>query len=154
MKWMVCFFICWFVFAAAFDKKRLKRTVLAGLFSSAAQLSVDTIAIRSRLYQIQEPGLSFMGSSLFFTLGATFTMGILFAQTVPRSAGLQILNMAGWVVLFTTFETAAVHYGMMQYINWNIMMSINVNVLVMITMTWFSEHFVLAKDNHDKEKAS
>ncbi|MCL6459177.1 MAG: hypothetical protein K6T85_14320 [Gorillibacterium sp.] len=147
MKWIFCSIICWIVLLAIIDKKRAKRLFICGFLALTAQLLVDGFAIDEDFYVINDPAIPIFGSSLFFSIGVVLPMGVLVAQCTTRIRKYQVYNIVAWVVLFTLFEILAVHFKMMKHVDWTYSLSVIVNTMVMVMLTWFTEHFLLPQNS-------
>ncbi|MDD3652804.1 MAG: hypothetical protein PHO01_01270 [Desulfotomaculaceae bacterium] len=99
------------------------------------QILVDTGAMKLNLYRV-ETLIPFLGSSISFTFGVVFTIGILFAQTLPGSRLLQALNIIVIVALFSAEEYLYIKIGVLEYLNWNHLASIFINLLVFTSFSW------------------
>ncbi|MDD4170524.1 MAG: hypothetical protein PHD36_09805, partial [Desulfotomaculaceae bacterium] len=96
---------------------------------------VDTGAMKLNLYRV-ETLIPFLGSSISFTFGVVFIIGVLFAQTLPESRLLQALNIIAIVALFSTEEYLYIRVGVLEYLNWSHPASIFINLLVFTSFTW------------------
>lgn len=143
MKWVFCAVISWIVLLLVVDYKRLKVLSFSGFLALIAQLLVDGFAIDEDFYVINDPAIPIFGSSIFFSIGIVFPMGILVAQTTTRMRKWQTLNVIAWVFLFTLFEVLAVYFKMMVHVDWTFSLSVVINVMVMVLITWFTEHFLM-----------
>lgn len=133
--WMISAVIAWVIFLLLVDWSRLKYTVWGGVMTSMVQLLVDTGAIKLNLYRV-ESIFYILTSSFFFTFGVVFTIGILFAQTLPASRRLQALNILVLTALFGLQEILFVKVGVLEYLNWNHAASIFIDILVLTSYTW------------------
>ncbi|HOM03291.1 MAG TPA: hypothetical protein PLH43_10750 [Acetivibrio sp.] len=120
----------------------------SGALAFALQLITDTHAINYGLYQINEPVIDIMGSSLFFTVGPVFTVGTLFAQLHPQKRWLRIINIFVFSALFYFQEALLILTGNLVYTNWHFTNSIVINICVMIVLSWFS--IVVLNKKEDK----
>jgi hypothetical protein len=151
MRWFICSLICWLVLLLVVDRQRIRNILPAGLIAMFAQLAIDTVAIRANLYKILEPGIPIFGSSLFFTMGIAFPMGVLFVQTTPYKASYQLINITAWALLLTLFEGLALRFGMLKHLRWQLLLSLEVNLLVMFMLTWYAEHIVFPLEKERSE---
>lgn len=133
--WLVTMVIAWIVFFLLVEWTRLKYTIWGGVITAALQLLVDTGAIKLNLYRVESTGYV-ITSPVFFTFGVVFSVGILFAQTLPASRWLQALNILVITTLFSLQETLFAYVGALEYLNWNQSASIFVNLLVLSSLTW------------------
>ena len=152
MKWVFCAVICWIVLLLVVDYKRLKVLIFSGLLALISQLLVDGFAIDEDFYVINDPAIPIFGSSMFFSIGIVFPMGILVAQTTTRGRKWQTLNVIAWVFLFTLFEVLAVNFEMMVHVDWTYSLSVVINVMVMVLITWFTEHFLMPRMELERGK--
>jgi len=133
--WLVGAVIAWIIFFLLVDWKRLKYTIWGGVIASTMQILVDTAAMKMNLYHV-ESKINILGSSVFFTFGVVFAVGVLFAQTLPAWRLLQALNILVMVTLFSMEEYLFIKIGVLKYINWNHPASIFINLLVFTSLTW------------------
>ncbi|OPX90460.1 MAG: hypothetical protein A4E53_01012 [Pelotomaculum sp. PtaB.Bin104] len=133
--WLISAVIALVVFFLLVDWSRIKYTLWGGVFASMLQILVDTGAMRLNLYRV-ETIISILGSSVFFTFGVVFTIGVLFAQTLPESHWLQALNILLIVALFSAEEYLYLQIGVLEYINWSHSASIFINLLVFTSFSW------------------
>ena len=136
MPWLVSFVVAWLLFSALVRRPMLGRTAWGGLAAAAAQVVNDALMIGQDLYRIQEPLVSILNSSAFFTLGPPLALGILFAQYLPRNPWLQALNIAVWAGFFLVLETLLRETGVLVYQHWNLALSFFVDILVLASLTW------------------
>ncbi|OPZ74077.1 MAG: hypothetical protein BWY80_00724 [Firmicutes bacterium ADurb.Bin456] len=90
--WLISMTVAWTLFFLLADKSRLKYTLWGGFAVCVFQLLVDTGAAHLNLYRIHDFFYIF-GSSVFFTVGLVFVMGVLIAQYLPRTPLLQGINI-------------------------------------------------------------
>ncbi|WP_243467029.1 hypothetical protein [Acetivibrio straminisolvens] len=109
-----------------------------GVLALALQLITDTHAISYGLYRVNNPVISIMGSSIFFTAGPVFTIGTLFAQFYPKKRWIRILNIFAFSTLFYFQEALMLFSGSLTYINWHFTNSIVIDMCIMIILSWFS----------------
>lgn len=133
--WLISAVIAWIIFFLLVDWFRLKYTIWGGVITLVFQLLVDTGAIKLNLYRV-ESIFYVITSSFFFTFGVVFTVGILFAQTLPVSRRLQALNILVITTLFSLQELLFVKVGVLEYLNWNHAASVFMDLLVLISYTW------------------
>lgn len=117
------------------DWSRLKYTVWGGLITAVLQILVDTCGTRLNLYHV-ESYFKIWGSSPFFTFGVVFTIGVIYAQTLPASRWLQALDILVVVALFVLQEHLFVMNGVLQHLNWSCAASIFIDLLVLTSYTW------------------
>lgn len=79
MPWIITFIVSWIIFFLLVDWRYIKYTVWGGLLALSFQLVVDEIAIGLNLYDFSNVVIRIFDSSLFFTLGAPFCIGVLYA---------------------------------------------------------------------------
>ena len=143
MPWLISFIVCWIIFFILIDFKKLKRAVLAGLFTMVLQLYVDYHATIYGLYKINNPIINLLESSFFFTFGIAFTLGVIFVQYLPTTnKWLKILNIFVWAFLFLIFEVFMVNAGVLKHIKWSYLNSFSVNISIFIMLTWLGETFL------------
>ncbi|OPY58937.1 MAG: hypothetical protein A4E55_00543 [Pelotomaculum sp. PtaU1.Bin035] len=136
--WPISAVIAWIIFFLLVDWSRLRYTIWGGVFASALQILVDDAAMKMNLYQVKTL-ISVLGSSVFFTFGVVFAIGVLFAQSLPVSRWLQVFNILVVVALFSVEEYLYVKIGVLKYLNWNHPASIFIDLLVFTSFTWLVE---------------
>lgn len=133
--WLVSAVIAYVILFLLVDWKRLKYTIWGGIIASIIQIAVDTTAMKMNLYRV-ESIYNIWGSSVFFTFGVVFAIGLLFTQTLPSGRLWQGLNILVLVALFSMEEYLYIKMGVLEYINWNHPSSIFINLLVFTSLTW------------------
>lgn len=133
--WLITMIIAWILFFLLVDWSRLKYTVWGGVMTSAFQILVDTGAMKLHLYRV-ETLIKLFGSSATFSFGVVFVVGILIAQTLPASRWLQALNILAITIAFSLQEILFVKVGVLEYLNWNHLASIFIDLMVLISYTW------------------
>jgi len=133
--WLISAIIAWVIFFLLVDWTRLKYTIWGGIIASTMQVLVDTAAMKMNLYHV-ESMVHILGSSVFFTFGVVFAIGVIFTQTMPVSRWLQALNILVMVALFSIEEHLYVKIGILEYVHWNHPASIFINLLVFTSFTW------------------
>lgn len=133
--WLVSAIVSWIIFFLLVDWSRIKYTLWGGFITSALQLVVDTGAIHLNLYQV-ESVYYILTSSVFFTFGVVFTIGVLYAQTLPENRWMQALSIVVATTLFSSQELLFLKIEVLEYINWRHAASVFVNILVFISYTW------------------
>lgn len=133
--WIISAIVSWIIFFLLVDWSRIKYTVWGGLITSALQLLVDTGAMNLNLYRVESLYM-ILTSSAFFTFGVVFTIGILYAQTLPENRWMQALSIAVATTLFSLQEVLFIKVQVLEYINWSHLASVFVNILVFISYTW------------------
>lgn len=134
-SWIISAIVSWIIFFLLVDWSRIKYTVWGGFITSALQLLVDTGAMNLNLYRV-ESFYMILTSSAFFTFGVVFTIGILYAQTLPENRWKQALSIAVATTLFSLQEVLFIKVQVLEYINWSHLASVFVNILVFISYTW------------------
>jgi len=133
--WLISAIVSWIIFFLLVDWSRIKYTVWGGFITSALQLLVDTGAINLNLYRVDSV-YYILTSSAFFTFGVVFTIGVLYAQTLPENRWMQALSILVATTLFSLQEVLFIRVQVLEYINWFTPASIFVNILVFISYTW------------------
>lgn len=133
--WLITAVIAWIIFFLLVDWSRLKYTIWGGVMTSMVQLLVDTGAMKLNLYHV-ESFINIMGSAAFFTFGVIFSVGILFAQTLPASRWLQALNILVITTAFSLQEILFVKVGALEYLTWKQPASTFIDLLVLTSYTW------------------
>ena len=143
MPWLISFIASWIVFFILVDFKKLKTTIIAGIFTMVFQLYVDHHANIYGLYSITNPIINLLESSLFFTFGIPFTLGVVFVQYLPETnKWLKILNILVWALLFLFFEVFVINTGVLKHIKWSYFNSFSVNIVIFTILTWLGETFL------------
>ncbi|AIS52960.1 hypothetical protein TKV_c18090 [Thermoanaerobacter kivui] len=134
MPWIVTFVISWIILFALVDLKSLKYTIWSGFLASAFQLIVDGIAIHLNLYSFSNVVVRIFDSSLFFSLGAPFCIGILYAQTYPKSNFFRLINVFVSTALFFVMEYSLIYVGVLKYIHWHYLYSLVVDLAALLSL--------------------
>lgn len=138
MEWVVRFVAIWTIFFFLVDWKELKVNIWCGIFSIALQLSVDTVFIFNGYYNIPNPMISVFGSSLFFILGPVFVVGILISQYQPSKRWAQVLYVILLSLVYDFEEFLLIIRKALIYTNWSLITSIGYNLILMMSLSWFS----------------
>lgn len=133
--WPITAAIAWIIFFLLVDWSRLKYSVWGGVIASILQILVDTAAMKLDLYHVKNL-VHILGSSVFFTFGVVFTVGVLFAQSLPVSRWMQTVNILIVVALFSIEELLYLKIGVLEYTHWSHSASIFINLLVFTSFTW------------------
>ncbi|MFA4884551.1 MAG: hypothetical protein WC601_02020 [Desulfotomaculaceae bacterium] len=133
--WLISAVVAWIIFFLLVDWTRLKYTLWGGLSVVALQLLVDSGAINMHLYRVIYL-VKFLNSSVFFTFGVVFVVGVLFAQTLPSSRWLQALDILVTTALFCWLESLFLKVGVLEYLNWNQAASTAINFLAITSYAW------------------
>lgn len=136
MPWLTLFLLSWLLFALLADRRRLALVWWTGLAAVALQLLVDTSAIRSGYYRIEDAVVSLHGSSLFFTLGPVLTGGTLFGMYLPRGWAARTANVLVWTGVFCSVESLLLGSGALIYLNWSKVTSAIIDLMVFTVLTW------------------
>ena len=120
------------------DWKKLKYNILCGIVAVAMQLAVDTNAIAHGYYAINRPGVSFLGSSLFFVLGPVVAMGVLMSQYHPGKKSWRLLHVVFFAAMYSLQEFLLLKTGALEYLQWHYLDSLVVNIGAMIVISWFA----------------
>lgn len=139
MEWVIFFVISWIVFLLLVDWKKLKINIWSGLLAIvfAAAVDFDNIVDHHR-YAINNPIIEIKGSSLFFLLGPVFVMAILMTQYHPRKRLMTVLHVFIISGLYSSMEIILLYRGALQYIDWDFHDSLQINLTVIATLSWFS----------------
>lgn len=138
MEWIILFAVSWILFFLFANWKKVKFNIWGGLVAALMQICVDTNAISHNFYVINRPGVSFLGSSLFFITGPVLVMGILISQYHPKGRWLRVINVIMFTALYSLQEFLLLKTGALAYNEWNFIDSLLVNVAAMIVISWFS----------------
>ncbi len=133
--WLISAAAAWIIFFLLVDWSRLKYTLWGGLSVAGLQLMVDSGAINMHLYRVIYL-VKFLDSSVFFTFGVVFVVGVLFAQTLPSSRWLQALDILVTTTQFCLLEFLFIKIGVLEYLNWNQAASTVINFLAIISYAW------------------
>ncbi|MFZ5352812.1 MAG: hypothetical protein ACOZCL_08825 [Bacillota bacterium] len=142
MPWVISFIVSWLVFMLLVDKSKLKLNIYGGIITLTLATIVDWGGQRLGLYEFYNPIILWFGCSIFYKFGPIFTMGILFAQSVPKKRYLQVLNIFVFTLLYISEEYTIISVGAAKYIHWHIIGSILVNILAFTSLTWFTNTFL------------
>lgn len=138
MEWIVRFVAVWLLLIFLIDLKKLKVNVWCGFFSIALQIAIDSINIGHEYYKVTNPVISIFGSSLFFMLGPVFVIGVLLAQFHPSKTWMQILYVILLSGIYDFEEYLLIKRHALVYIHWDLLASAIINLLIMITLSWFT----------------
>ncbi|HAN10316.1 MAG TPA: hypothetical protein DCP90_06865 [Clostridiales bacterium] len=146
MEWIIYFIASWILFVLLIDIKKIKINIWGGVLAVLLQLIFDTEAMNHKLYIINNPILELWGSSLFFILGPSFTIGVLIAQYQPENKVMRIANVLALTTLYTLMELLLVLRKAVVYLDWHWHDSIGVNFGIMIIISWFVIVILRKKD--------
>lgn len=135
--------IGWVVLFLLIDWKVLHINIWGGIAACILQLIHDTEQDIMNNFHVFDTGIPIMKSSLFFTFGVVFTMGIIFLQFLPQNKILKIIHLLAFSIGFLVFEYLAIKNGMLKYIHYNIWISFLDDVFVLATLAW-TKSFVLS----------
>jgi hypothetical protein len=141
-KWFLNFIVGWVVFFILVEWKELHVNVWGGILACILQLIHDTSASNSNFYHFYDVGIGLLKTSIFFTFGVVFTMGVIFLQFIPKSTKLKIIHVIVFSIGFLTYEYIVVHYGMLKHLQYSYWISLADNVIVMSTLAW-TKSFVI-----------
>ncbi|MFX4261725.1 hypothetical protein ACOBQJ_05950 [Pelotomaculum propionicicum] len=147
--WLASAIVSWIIFFLLLDWSRIKYTVWGGFITVALQLLVDTGAMNLNLYRV-ESFYYILTSSTFFTFGVVFTIGVLYAQTLPENRWMQALNIIVATTLFSLQELLFIKVQVLEYISWSHAASIFVNILVFISYTWIVDSLGLNRAGKER----
>lgn len=134
MPWLITFVISWIILFLLIDWRYIKYTIWGGILALSFQLIVDEIAISLNLYDFSNVIIRVFNSSLFFTLGAPFCIGILYTQTYPKNNILRFVNVFVLTALFFIMEYALVYIGALKYVNWKYLYSLIVDIAAFLSL--------------------
>lgn len=138
MEWVILFLLNWIIFLFLVNRKELKANIWAGLLAMIMAISVDYSSFIHKRYVIKKAIIHIFGSSVFFLIGPVFVMGTLLAQYHPRKKWLTVLNVIVIFVLYSTTELILVSRGVVEYLNWDFVDSLIVNIGAITILSWFS----------------
>ncbi len=141
-KWFFSFVIGWIIFFALVDFKKININIWGGITAVILQLVHDTEGDISNFYHVHDAGLWILKSSVFFTFGLVFTMGVIFFQFIPGNWKLKLLHVLVFVAGFLLFEFIVLKNGMLTYVHYNFWLSVADDILVTLTLVW-TKGFVL-----------
>ena len=136
VPWILLFLLSWLLFALLADRRRLGVVWWTGPTAVVLQLLVDTCAIESGYYRIEDPVVSLYGSSLFFTCGPVLSMGALFGMYLPRGPLARTINVLVWAGIFCAMEYLLLGCGALVYLNWSKAASTAIDLMVFTVLTW------------------
>lgn len=134
MPWLITTVAAWVILILLIDLKQLKYTFWSGLFALLCQLIIDNMAVHLHLYEFKFTIAKNIHSALFFTVGAPFAIGILFAQTYPKNRLMRLIDIIVSTVLFFIMEYALNFLGALRYIHWDYLYSIPIDILALMSM--------------------
>ncbi len=138
MEWIILFIVSWTLFFLLVDWKNIRTNIWAGFFAILLQLLVDTIAMYHSWYDIRKLILPhILGSSLFFCFGPVPAISILMAQFHPAKRWMAVAHVFVLFALYSAQEYLLVERGAVVYTDWHFHDSVFVNILVMMTISWF-----------------
>lgn len=135
-KWFFSFLVGWITFLLLVDWSRFYINAWGGIIASVIQLLHDTQADTRNFYHVHDAGIWIFKSSIFFTFGLVFTMGIVFLQYLPLNPKLQFTHIVGFSTGLLLFELVIVNNRLLEYVIWNYWGSFWDNILVMGTLAW------------------
>jgi len=145
MAWVISFVISWILFFALIDFKKLKYNYKAGLAAIIIGSMVDYGGQKLKLYEFYDIIIPWFNCSAFYKFGPIFTMGVLFAQYMPRGKWMQALNIVVCSTLYMMLEISIVRSGTAQYIHWSYYASYAVDLLTFSALSWFVSTFIRSK---------
>jgi hypothetical protein len=137
LGWIVVFIVSWVLFLILADWRQLKRSIWGGIAAAVLQILVDSSAMKHGLYVIDNPVLQIFDSSVFFTFGPVFTIGVLLVQFHPVKRWMRIANVLIIAALYSVQELMLLTREL-RYLNWHFFGSLVVNVSAMIIFSWFA----------------
>lgn len=149
--WLISAVVAWIIFFLLVDWSRLKYTLWGGLSVVALQLLVDSGAMNLNLYRVITK-VKILNSSVFFTFGVVFVVGVLFAQTLPSSRWLQALDILVTTALFCWLESLFVKVGVLEYLNWNQAASTVINFLALTSYAWLVDSLGLNRAGRGRKE--
>lgn len=136
MEWVILFIANWILFFLFIDWKKIKYNIWCGITAVILQMGFDTSAISHDFYVINRPIVKILGSSLFFTLGPAFVIGVFIGQLHPLRKWLRITNVVVFAALYSTQEWLLIARGAVEYHQWHYTDSLMVNISSMIIISW------------------
>ncbi|OGO80020.1 MAG: hypothetical protein A2Y21_11525 [Clostridiales bacterium GWC2_40_7] len=142
MPWIISFIVSWILFLIVVDKASLKTNVFGGVLAVTLASIVDWGGQKLELYTFKEVIIPWFTCSAFYKFGPIFTMGILFAQSIPKKKIWQALNIFAFTIIYLALEYTVIQTGVAEYLHWHILASFIVNVLTLTSLTWFTLTFL------------
>lgn len=142
MPWVISFIVSWVLFFILVDKATLMKNIFGGLLILIIASIVDWGGQKLELYTFKDLIIPWFGCSAFYKFGPVFTMGILFIQSVPNKKWWQTLNIFVFSIIFLALERLITLTNVAQYIHWNILASLLVDILTFASLTWFAIEFL------------
>ncbi len=138
MEWIILFISNWIIFLLLVDWKEFKINMWAGGAGIVLAVVVDFLNTLQHRYIIKSLVIDVFGSSLFFLLGPVFVVATLMAQYHPAKRWMILLNVFVIALLYSLMELILVYRGVVEYINWQYIDSIMVNIGAIVILSWFS----------------
>jgi len=142
MPWVISFLASWVVFFFTIDWSGLRRNIYGGLLALVMGTIVDWGGQKLNLYTFKDLIIPWFGCSTFYKFGPILTMGVLFTQHVPGNKWWQLINIIACTLLYLSLEYIIVMTDVAHYINWHILASMLVDILVFSSLTWFTITFI------------
>ncbi|PAB59925.1 hypothetical protein [Anaeromicrobium sediminis] len=138
MSWIILFIISWIIFFIAVDFKMLKYTIWSGLLAACMEFLIDMLFIGHNLFKTINNLFEIKGVPIIFTFSAPLAMGILMSQYYPKRKLYRILNVFVLSILFYSVEYILLLKGDLIYMNWSFAESLVIDILAIITISWFN----------------
>ena len=142
MPWVISFVVSWILFILLIDKTKLNKNIYSGVVALTLASIVDWGGQKLGLYEFHNLIIPWFGCSWFYKFGPVLSMGILFAQTVPKKKWHQVINIAAFSATFIALEHLIILSNVAEYVNWHILASLLVNMLAFSSLTWFKIAFL------------
>jgi hypothetical protein len=126
------------MFFLVVDFKSLKYTIWTGILTAFMEFLVDMLFIGHNLYKTVNHLFEIRGVPILFTFSVPLVMGVLSSQYYPRKKSYRILNVFVLSILFYCVEYALLLRGDLIYINWTWAESLTIDILTIITISWFN----------------
>lgn len=138
MEWIILFLVSWIILFLLVEWKKFKFNMWCGLLAVAFQFIIDSTAMEHKLYEIKNPILHIMGSSVFFGFGPVFVIGTLLAQYQPAKRWMAVLHVIVLICLYSVEELLLLSRQVLLYTNWHFPDSMFLNLISMTALSWFS----------------
>lgn len=138
MDWIILAIVSWVLFFLLVDWSTIKRNIWCGLAAVLLQILVDNTGISHGFYAIQNCDFLIAHSSVFFTMGPVFVVGVLISQYHPQKRIFKILCVMILATLYTLQEALLLARENVVYKNWHFADSVGVNLMAMIILNWFA----------------
>ena len=138
MVWVIYFVIAMFATTVLTRFKNIKRLWVMGLATMLFLYIIDSTLMDIGAYTYHDSNFIFGGLPIFYLL-AGFPGGILFAYFYPANRKLQFPYVLLAVAIFILMEIIIKWFGYIEYIKWNIVHSIFLDILGFMAILWLGQ---------------